>query len=217
MSPPSLALRSGVWKWRWTSWAPVPNKPTVSVDVKPQHFNQMSPSRALAPAPTNGISVEQSHVADESVGAVDGQCSRISASVVLPTWSGTLGRNNNLPISGQSCSKLFAWIWWMLVASTLKSVQAERKGYSRVGSQDSLFLAGFPQYLPVAAVFLEKADIVWHPAVCVSWASTHPASVNENGYGCCFVKDRELDRELILWMIWRTTWNRSPPRTQARL
>ena len=28
----------GVWKSRWTSWAPVPNKPTVSVDVK-QHFN----------------------------------------------------------------------------------------------------------------------------------------------------------------------------------
>ena len=27
-----------VWKTRWTSWAPVPNKPTVSVDVK-QHFN----------------------------------------------------------------------------------------------------------------------------------------------------------------------------------
>ena len=26
-----------VWKSRWTSWAPVPNKPTVSVDVK-QHF-----------------------------------------------------------------------------------------------------------------------------------------------------------------------------------
>ena len=25
-------------KSRWTSWAPVPNKPTVSVDVK-QHFN----------------------------------------------------------------------------------------------------------------------------------------------------------------------------------
>ena len=30
-----------VWKSRWTSWAPVPNKPTVSVDVK-QHFNQIS-------------------------------------------------------------------------------------------------------------------------------------------------------------------------------
>ena len=29
-----------VWKSRWTSWAPVPNKPTVSVDVK-QHFNNM--------------------------------------------------------------------------------------------------------------------------------------------------------------------------------
>ena len=29
-----------VWKWMWTSWAPVPNKPTVSVDVK-QHFNQL--------------------------------------------------------------------------------------------------------------------------------------------------------------------------------
>ena len=28
-----------VWKSRWTSWATVPNKPTVSVDVK-QHFNQ---------------------------------------------------------------------------------------------------------------------------------------------------------------------------------
>ena len=24
----------------WTSWAPVPNKPTVSVDVK-QHFNRL--------------------------------------------------------------------------------------------------------------------------------------------------------------------------------
>ena len=31
-------LRSCVWKSRWTPWAPVPNKPTVSVDVK-QHFN----------------------------------------------------------------------------------------------------------------------------------------------------------------------------------
>ena len=30
----------GVWKSRWTSWAPVPNKPTVSVDVK-QHFNNI--------------------------------------------------------------------------------------------------------------------------------------------------------------------------------
>ena len=28
-----------VWKSRWTSWAPVPNKPTVCVDVK-QHFCQ---------------------------------------------------------------------------------------------------------------------------------------------------------------------------------
>ena len=28
-----------VWKSRWSSWAPVPDKPTVSVDVK-QHFNQ---------------------------------------------------------------------------------------------------------------------------------------------------------------------------------
>ena len=27
-----------MWKSRWPSWAPVPNKPTVSVDVK-QHFN----------------------------------------------------------------------------------------------------------------------------------------------------------------------------------
>ena len=26
-----------MWKSKWTSWAPVPNKPTVSVDVK-QHF-----------------------------------------------------------------------------------------------------------------------------------------------------------------------------------
>ena len=28
-----------VWKSKWPSWAPVPNKPTVSLDVK-QHFNQ---------------------------------------------------------------------------------------------------------------------------------------------------------------------------------
>ena len=37
----AVALQSSgaVWKSRWTSWAPVPNKPTVSVDVK-QHFNK---------------------------------------------------------------------------------------------------------------------------------------------------------------------------------
>ena len=29
-----------VWKSRWSSWAPVPNKPAVSVDVK-QHFNNV--------------------------------------------------------------------------------------------------------------------------------------------------------------------------------
>ena len=28
-----------VWKSRWTSWAPVPNTPTVFMDVK-QHFNK---------------------------------------------------------------------------------------------------------------------------------------------------------------------------------
>ena len=35
----SLSSQSSgaVWKSRWPSWAPVPNKPTVSVDVK-QHF-----------------------------------------------------------------------------------------------------------------------------------------------------------------------------------
>ena len=30
----------GVWKSRWPSWAPVPNKPTVSVDVKLATLNQ---------------------------------------------------------------------------------------------------------------------------------------------------------------------------------
>ena len=37
----SLSCQSSgaVRKSRWTSWAPVPNKPTVSVDVK-QHFKQ---------------------------------------------------------------------------------------------------------------------------------------------------------------------------------
>ena len=34
------ASSGGVWKSRWTSWAPVLHKPTVSVDVK-QHFNQI--------------------------------------------------------------------------------------------------------------------------------------------------------------------------------
>ena len=33
-----LQSSGAVRKSRWTSWAPVPNKPTVSVDVK-QHFN----------------------------------------------------------------------------------------------------------------------------------------------------------------------------------
>ena len=33
-----LQSSGAVWKSRWTSWAPVPDKPTVSVDVK-QHFS----------------------------------------------------------------------------------------------------------------------------------------------------------------------------------
>ena len=32
-----------VWKSRWPSWAPIPNKSMVSMDVK-QHFNQLDPS-----------------------------------------------------------------------------------------------------------------------------------------------------------------------------
>ena len=35
-----------VWKSRWTSWAPVPNKPTVSVDVK-QHWTWTQSSGAV--------------------------------------------------------------------------------------------------------------------------------------------------------------------------
>ena len=34
----SLQSSGAVWKSRWPSWTPVPNKPTVSVDVK-RHFN----------------------------------------------------------------------------------------------------------------------------------------------------------------------------------
>ena len=36
-----LESSGAVWKSRWPSWAPVPSKPTVSVDVK-QHFNQIN-------------------------------------------------------------------------------------------------------------------------------------------------------------------------------
>ena len=35
---PQTHNSGAVWKSRWTSWAPVPNKPTISVDVK-QHFD----------------------------------------------------------------------------------------------------------------------------------------------------------------------------------
>ena len=35
----SVQSSGSVWKSRWTSCDPVPNKPTVSVDVK-RHFNQ---------------------------------------------------------------------------------------------------------------------------------------------------------------------------------
>ena len=46
---PARSQSSGaVWKSRWASWAPVPNKPTVSVDVK-QHFNQPA-RRPFGPA-----------------------------------------------------------------------------------------------------------------------------------------------------------------------
>ena len=37
--PCACQSAGAVRKSRWTSWAPVPNKPTVSVDIK-QHFNQ---------------------------------------------------------------------------------------------------------------------------------------------------------------------------------
>ena len=38
-----LTQRSGaVWKSRWTSWAPVTNKPTVSVDVRQHSTNGYS-------------------------------------------------------------------------------------------------------------------------------------------------------------------------------
>ena len=36
---PNYQSSGAVRKSRWTSWAPIPNKPMVSVDVK-QHFNQ---------------------------------------------------------------------------------------------------------------------------------------------------------------------------------
>ena len=39
---PCSQSSGAVWKSRWPSWAPVPNKPTVSVDVK-QHFNNNKP------------------------------------------------------------------------------------------------------------------------------------------------------------------------------
>ena len=38
-TPVSLQSSGAVWKSRWTSWAPVPNKPTVSVDVKHHSTN----------------------------------------------------------------------------------------------------------------------------------------------------------------------------------
>ena len=39
-------LRSCVWKSWWTSWAPVPNKPTVSVDVK-HHSTKQDTKRQI--------------------------------------------------------------------------------------------------------------------------------------------------------------------------
>ena len=56
-----------VWQSRWTPWAPVPNKPTVSVDVK-QHFKKRSgavwesrwPSWVPAPnKPTVSVDIKQ--------------------------------------------------------------------------------------------------------------------------------------------------------------
>ena len=46
----AVALQSSgaVWKSRWTSWAPDPNKPTVSVDVK-QHFNNKAVAWRVTP------------------------------------------------------------------------------------------------------------------------------------------------------------------------
>ena len=44
---PRRSSSGGVWKSRWPSWAPVPNKPTVSVDVK-QHSTNKSESLELS-------------------------------------------------------------------------------------------------------------------------------------------------------------------------
>ena len=48
-----------VWKSRWTSWAPVPNKAMVSVDVK-QHFNQKGRKRRKSVVECKPCSVQQS-------------------------------------------------------------------------------------------------------------------------------------------------------------
>ena len=52
----SLSQSSGaVWKSRWPSWVPVPNKPTVSVDVKQLSAkNQFKSSRCWEPVAVNG-------------------------------------------------------------------------------------------------------------------------------------------------------------------
>ena len=51
-----ISRSSGVvWKSRWPSWAPVPNKPTVSVDVKQHSTNLFTNGRVSAePRGSNG-------------------------------------------------------------------------------------------------------------------------------------------------------------------
>ena len=55
------SLSGAVWKSRWPSWAPVPNKPTVSVDVKQHLYNNKSLTENMFAWPTCTIFDAHTH------------------------------------------------------------------------------------------------------------------------------------------------------------
>ena len=61
-----------VWKSRWPSWAPVPNKPTVSVDVK-QHSATTVSAAILCPAVWNSDVTTKAGMFGESIKYVTNQ------------------------------------------------------------------------------------------------------------------------------------------------
>ena len=97
-----------VWKSRWPSWAPVPNKPTISVDVK-QHTSIVRwRPLAVFPGSTTRLNDTKTLSADDHYLAVFPGCTTLTITCCFPgphntcKWHQDLVRWRSLAVSPDS-------------------------------------------------------------------------------------------------------------------